>query len=156
MKRVRASKEAGTAAVLSNLSAGCPPEFGELLDYSRSLYFNQYVDYDLLVERFRSLAARIECDSQTPLDWTPCPRECPLDVKLVPGLYSNPIISHNDKEDDIANESYSEDEIYEDTYSDLRSEWTMQRSRDQELTMPVEQAQLLDRLLPPIAAVVIS
>jgi len=115
MKRVRASKEAGTAALLSNLSAGFPPEFGELLDCSRRLYFNQYVDCDLIIERFRSLAARIGCASrtpQTPLDWTLCPRGCLLDVKVVPGLYSSSIISHNDKEDDITNEYYSEEEIH--------------------------------------------
>jgi hypothetical protein len=124
MKRVRASKEAATATILSNLSTGCPPEFGELLDYSRSLDFNQPVDYDLLVERFRSLAAHIECDSQMHLDWTPCHRECSLDVKLVPGLYSNPIISDNNKEGDLADGSHSG--MYEDTYPELWSEWTLQ------------------------------
>ncbi|KAK0218473.1 putative casein kinase-1 hhp1 [Armillaria nabsnona] len=52
-----------------DLSSGFPVEFGDLLDYSRSLEFDQLPDYGTFRRLFVAL---IEGMSDGLLDWTPC------------------------------------------------------------------------------------
>ncbi len=51
-----------------DLSSGFPVEFGDLLDYSRSLNFDQLPDYGMFRRLFAALG---EGRSDGPLDWTP-------------------------------------------------------------------------------------
>ncbi|KIM47418.1 hypothetical protein M413DRAFT_62591, partial [Hebeloma cylindrosporum] len=68
IKRVRDLKAKWTGA---ELGAGCDPEFGDLLDYSRGLSFYCLPDYDMWNSRFTDLAVRSGVVPGEPLDWTP-------------------------------------------------------------------------------------
>lgn len=149
LQRVRTSKELATGDVLGSLSAECPLEFGEMLEYSRSLGFVQRVDYDRLMQSFHALAAQMECDYKAALDWTPCVRTLSHDVMAIPGLFSIPIESPG-----ITNEELLALTLelidYGNSYDDYWSQWSIHRYRDTELTLPYEQAQILDNIVPSI------
>lgn len=117
-----------------------PVELRNLPDSAGGLPFGQYVDYDVLMERFRTFAAQMKCETQMQLDWTSRNRKTILDpiLKATPGLFSCPLKS---KHEEGVEELF--DENFTDSFEGMWSEWTIQRERDWELTMPVMQAQLL-------------
>lgn len=152
MIRVRTSKIAATGLILGR---GYPSEFGELLDYSRSLQFGQAVDYATLIERFTSLAARLNCDLGSALDWTPTERTYESTAeeyfKTIPGLCREPI----NKRDKLRyrNDDDLETEVFDISHFSELSEWCRKHGRGRELTMPLQQAEVLDREIPHISAV---
>ncbi|SJL02834.1 uncharacterized protein ARMOST_06172 [Armillaria ostoyae] len=125
-----------------DLSSGFPVEFGYLLDYSRSLEFDQLPDYRSFMRLFAALPKGI---SDGLLDWTSCDPQtttCILDEPQldIPGLDEN-----SDADDDdyafAAENSYFEMDI---------SMWEHQRERDKDLTFPVERELFLDSCTPLI------
>lgn len=132
------------------LSDGFPVEFGELLDHSRSLEFNQFPDYDRLRRVFGSMA---EKKGDGPLDWTPCfPKtntyvlDGPLDL-VVPGEYDPP--------KDLDDPCWREDPLGENSYfaMDIDMWDSRQGERDEDLTLLAEQEVALDLCVPWIAEV---
>jgi len=150
LTRVKNLKEAVTGA---SLNAGFPVEFAELLDYSRSLQFEEDVDYDAIIARFNRLADRLSCQLQESLDWKPYLRD-----GANPPILPNPSIlpckadlsgGSSDEADDEINEGYSNSYWYSDI-----AEWDPNISRDRELTMPLGRAQFLDSRLLPITNII--
>ncbi|PBK94529.1 putative casein kinase-1 hhp1 [Armillaria gallica] len=127
-----------------DLSAGFPVDFGDLLDYSRSLEFDQFPNYGM----FRPLSATLaEGISDGPLDWTPCDPHTMTCILDEPQLE----IPEDDDEDDSDYYAF----LAEDSYCELDLDmWdSRQRERDKELTLPVEQEVYLDSCTPLIAQV---
>ncbi|KAK0481480.1 putative casein kinase-1 hhp1 [Armillaria novae-zelandiae] len=86
-----------------DLSEGFPVEFGDLLDYSRSLDFNQLPDYGMFRCLFASLAGETS-DGQ--FDWTPCYTQT---VKFILDEPKVEILDEDEDEDDG-------DDLGEDSY----------------------------------------
>ncbi|KAK0218477.1 kinase-like domain-containing protein [Armillaria nabsnona] len=128
-----------------DLSSGFPVEFGDLLDYSRPLKFDQLPNYGMFRLLFAALA---EGRSDGPLDWMPCEPQTTssvLDEPLldVPGEYN----------DDDDNDDYYAF-LAEDSYCKMYlSMWDRQRERDKDLTLPVEREVYLDSCTPLIVQV---
>lgn len=127
------------------LSEGLPAEFGDLLDYSRSLDFDQLPDY----ERFRHLfGSMAQGRSDGFLDWTPCVPQtntCILDEPQLEILGED----EDDGEDD------SSDGLGENTYFGMDIDmWdSRQGERDKDLTLLAEQEADLDSRTPQIVEV---
>ncbi|KAK0436251.1 putative casein kinase-1 hhp1 [Armillaria borealis] len=126
------------------LSSGFPVEFGDLLDYSCSIDFDQLPDYRSFRRLFTALP---EAMSDGPLDWSPCDPQtttCILDEPQldIPGFDEN-----SDPDDDdyafAAENSYFEMDI---------SMLERQRERDKDL-LPVERELYLDSCTPLIVQV---
>ncbi|KAK0233861.1 putative casein kinase-1 hhp1 [Armillaria fumosa] len=124
------------------LSEGFPVEFGDLLDYSRSLDFNQLPDHGILRRLFASLAGE---PSDGQFDWTPC---YPQTVKIV---LDEPKVETPDEDEDKGD---SED-LGEDSYFGMDIDmWDhRQGERDKNLTLLAEQEADLDSCIPLIAEV---
>ncbi|KAK0431560.1 putative casein kinase-1 hhp1 [Armillaria borealis] len=117
-----------------DLSEGFP---GDLLDYSRSLDFDQLPDY----AKFRHGI------SDGPLDWTPC------DPQTLTCILDEPQLEISEDEDEDNADYYAF--LAEDSYCELDLDmWdSRQGERDRELTLPVEQEVYLDGCTPLIAQV---
>ncbi|PBK77698.1 kinase-like protein [Armillaria solidipes] len=127
-----------------DLSAGFPVDFGDLLDYSRSLDFDQLPDYGISRPLFANWAEGI---SDGPLDWTPRDTHTPTYVLDDPQLE----ISEDEDGDDADYYAF----LAEDSYCEMDLDmWdSRQGERDQELTLSVEQEVYLDSCTPLIAQV---
>ncbi|PBK76558.1 putative casein kinase-1 hhp1 [Armillaria solidipes] len=125
-----------------NLSEGFPVEFGDLLDYSRSLHFNQLPDYGMFRRLFASLAGEA---SDGRFDWTPC---YPQTVKFV---LDEPKVETPDEDTDEADG----EDLGEDSYFGMDLDmWDLrQGERDKNLTLLAEQEADLDSCIPLIAEV---
>ncbi|KAK0450539.1 putative casein kinase-1 hhp1 [Desarmillaria tabescens] len=126
-----------------DLSEGFPAEFGDLLDDSRSLDFDQLPDYGRFRRLFGSMA---EGRSDGPLDWMPCVPPTNMHVLEVPQLE---IPGEDDEDED------SGDDRGEDTYCAMDIDiWdSRQGERDKDLTLLAEQEATLDSCTPVIAEV---
>ncbi|TDL24369.1 kinase-like protein [Rickenella mellea] len=134
----------------SDLSAGFPNEFGELLAYSRSMQFRHLPDYNELRRSFASLADKLgySIDNE-PLDWTPSypkPSNPILDEPTLPDTEEYEDIKYDPDNDDGATDSYCAWDI------DM---WDHRQDgdRDTNLTLPTTQEVELDKSLPIIAEV---
>lgn len=145
MVRIRAVKAVTTGAALAT---NFPPEFGELLDYSRGLKFAQIPDYDDLQVRFRRLAEHLGCEPNNPLDWTPSNVTQAVVSSFVPtqSLHTDEAVEEEEDDDDSA-ECFSHSYFGWDV-----SEWDnmQRRNRDPDLTFPEGQAQIWDSAVPEI------
>ncbi|PBK65322.1 kinase-like protein [Armillaria solidipes] len=127
------------------LSSGFPVEFSDLLDYSRSLIFDQLPDY----ETFRlSFATFAEGLSDGLLDWThynPQPNTCHVEEPRfeIPGEDDVYVI-------DNAHHAFLKKDSYCEWDLDM---WERQMERDKDLTLPIEQEVYLDSCAPLIAQV---
>ena len=146
MQRIRASKAAASG---DGLGVGFPAEFGYLLDYSRSLEYDQLPDYAGLKRRFTDLNGRVGTnDAEGPLDWS--------SVAGISEEHSDSGIAHSgvDTESDDENDEDDEEEIFENSYFNWDiGDWDIQRARDQSLTLPIEQSELADSSIPQIVEV---
>jgi serine/threonine protein kinase len=146
MVRIRAVKAVATGAALAT---NFPPEFGELLDYSRELKFAQSPDYDDLQARFRRLAEHLGCEPDDPLDWTPSNVTQAVVSSFVPtqSLHTAEAVEEEEDEDDDSAECFSHSYFGWDV-----SEWDnmQRRNRDPDLTFPEGQAQIWDSAVPEI------
>ncbi|KAK0450559.1 putative casein kinase-1 hhp1 [Desarmillaria tabescens] len=131
-----------------DLSEGLPVEFGDLLDYSRSLDFNQLPDYGMLR---RSFATLVDESSDGRLDWTPCHSQIGKFLLDEPKVE----IPHEDEDDDGDDRS---DDRGEDSYFGMDIDmWdSRQGERDKDLTLLAEQEADLDSCTPVIAEVLDS
>ncbi|KIM44188.1 hypothetical protein M413DRAFT_25639 [Hebeloma cylindrosporum] len=151
IQRVRQLKAQWTGATLG---VGFESEFGELLDYSRALAFNQIPDYKLWSARFADLALRLGVISGEPLDWTPGER--PI-ASLQAG--DSEVLSHNIPDEDEKDLDSDDDEDgldqFQNSYygNDIDCWDFIQGERSQELTMPLESRGTIDLLIPRIAEV---
>ncbi|KAJ7743144.1 putative casein kinase-1 hhp1 [Mycena metata] len=148
MARIRNSKAECTGAALAT---NFPPEFGELLDYSRQLKFDQIPDYSDLELRFTRLAERLGCQPEDPLDWAPpdviTPTSAPIYDEIPDADDSSGGNEDEDEDDD-------DDENFSNSYFELDiGDWDIQGNRDRDLTFPGEQAQTLDSRIPQISQV---
>ncbi|KAK0450510.1 putative casein kinase-1 hhp1 [Desarmillaria tabescens] len=125
-----------------DLSEGFPIEFGDLLDDSRSLDFNQLPDYG----RFRRLFGG---SSNGPLDWTPC-----VPAQINTRVLDEPELEILGEDDDHYDDSSSDDRG-EDSYFGMDIDmWdSRQGERDKNLALPAEQEADLDSCIPLIAEV---
>jgi len=124
------------------LSIGFPENFGQMLNYSRSLYFNEIPDYLTLRHAFANLAERMgySLDS-APLDWTPC---YPQITNII---LDEPIVSISGEDEDDC-DGYN---LGEDSYCawDI-SMWEQQGERDKDVTLPAQQEADLDNIIPDV------
>ncbi|KAK0184315.1 hypothetical protein F5146DRAFT_1006586 [Armillaria mellea] len=127
-----------------DLCAGFPVHFGDLLDYSRSLDFDQLPDYGRLRPLFPNLTEAI---SDGPLDWRPS------DQKTMTCVLDEPQLEISEDEDGDDADYYAF--LAEDSYYELDLDmWdNRQRERDKDLTLPVDQEVYLDSCTPLIAEV---
>ncbi|KAJ7035703.1 putative casein kinase-1 hhp1 [Mycena alexandri] len=145
MARIRASKAECTGAALAT---NFPLEFGELLDHSRQLEFDQIPDYNDLELRFTRLADRLRCQPHDPLDWTP------PDVPTPTSAPKSGEIADADDSNEDEDEGYDDEENFSNSYFDLDiGDWDIQGNRDPDLTFPGEQADMLDSCVPQISQV---
>jgi hypothetical protein len=134
---------------------GFPSEFGEFLDYSRSLKFDQIPDYAYWLNKFTELGKNNggENVAGQPLDWRA--REDQIDKDSYPLITQTPSIpSYEGKEDDDSDDA----ESVTDSYSGIDGpEWEIQEDRDANLTLtpilPSEKGGLLDDNMPEIVEV---
>lgn len=127
-----------------DLCAGFPVDFGDLLDYSRSLDFDQFPDYGRLRPLFTNLTEAI---SDGPLDWTPSGQKTTACVLDEPQLE----ISEDEDGDDADYYAFLAEDSYYELDLDFRD--NRQRERDKDLTLPVDQEVYLDSCTPLIAEV---
>ncbi|KAK0450511.1 putative casein kinase-1 hhp1 [Desarmillaria tabescens] len=130
------------------LSEGLPADFGDLLDYTRSLDFDQLPDY----ERFRRIFGSIvDGRSNGPLDWTPSVPQTNTCVLDEPQLE----IPGEDEDEDDDDDS---DDLGENTYFGMDIDiWdSRQGERDKDLTLLAEQEVDLDSRTPQIVEPVIG
>ncbi|SJL06429.1 uncharacterized protein ARMOST_09766 [Armillaria ostoyae] len=128
------------------LSEGLPVEFGDLLDYSRSLDFEPLPDNGRFGRIFGSMA---QGRSDGPLDWTPCIPQTNTCVLDEPQLE----IPGEDEDDD--DDDDSSDGLGENTYFGMDIDmWdSRQGERDKDLTLLAEQEADLDSRTPQIVEV---
>ena len=127
-----------------DLSASFPNEFGEMLNYSRSLKFDQLPDYGAIRRSFTSLAERLGYSDNGPLKWTPC---YPETANLIPEVvipYEEEDEGDGDDDDSLGENSYYEIDI------DI---WERQGERDRDVTLSAKQEAELDSIIPPIIEV---
>jgi hypothetical protein len=129
------------------LSTGFPDEFGEMLTYSRSLEFNQIPDYAKLRSSFASLAEKIGCSLNGPLDWEPCYPKTTNPLSAEPEISA--LIPDEDGDGD------RDDTRGEDSYfgQDIDMWDHRQGERDKNLTFPAWQETELDSHIPLITEV---
>ena len=144
MRRIHASKEAASG---DTLRASFPTQFGYFLDYSRKLEYDQMPDYTALKERFVDLNKQTGGKDEAPLDWSS------VGVPIREG-YAGPDITGGEEENDEESEEGSEEENFPDSYWGLDiANWEIQDARDRSLTLPIEQAKLVDSSVPQIVEV---
>jgi hypothetical protein len=154
IKRIRHSKAGLTGA---KIGAGLEPEFGDLLDYSRGLGFDQIPNYESWNVRFADIALRLGIISREPLDWTPGePR-----VALLQADESSEALEADDALGEGADDSDSEledglEEKFQNSYygNDIDCWDFIQGERDQDLTMPPEFKRTLDNSIHRITEVI--
>lgn len=132
----------------TDLCADLPCEFGQLLDYSRSLIYQQFPDYEALRALFLDLSGRMGYSLvREPLDWTPCYPKITRPILEEPTVSIPDDIEHvrEEKVDDLDDESY--------VGFDIDFWYFPPGERDKELTLPVEQEAELDSALPVIEEV---
>lgn len=129
-----------------DLSAGFPNEFGEMLNYSRSLKFDQLPDYGAIRRSFTSLAAKLGYSSDNgPLKWTPC---YPETANLIPEV----VIPHEEEEDEGNGDD--DDSLGENSYYEMDIDiWERQGERDKDVTLSAKQEAELDSIIPLIIEV---
>ncbi|KAF8886059.1 kinase-like domain-containing protein [Gymnopilus junonius] len=146
MRRIRACK----AAVLGDtLGTNLPAEFGYMLDYSRSLQYDQLPDYEELQRRFTELNAQVgNNDSKAPLDWSPV------------GTTKEPsgVDVHSNREDAESDSGMGNDEDEDEDFSNSYFEWDIgdwdiQGARDRSLTLRTEMMELVNSSIPQIVEV---
>lgn len=139
------------------MSSVFPAEFGELLDYSRVLRFDQLPDYDTLTSRLNNLAERYGLAPNKTLGETSSAGAIRAALSMDQDVESP--VSESDVNSDSSEDDgeYEDGERYENSYFgwDL-ADWDVQRGRDKELTMPVENAAPLDSCIKPIVNVLLS
>lgn len=128
------------------LSTGFPNEFSEMLNYSRSLKFDQLPDYGAVRRSFTSLAKRLGYSPDSgPLNWTPC---YPQTTNLIPDVLIP------DKEEDDDSDDDSDDDLGEDSYYGMDIDiWERQGERDKDVTLSAKQEAELDSITPLIIEV---
>jgi hypothetical protein len=137
------------------LGAGLEPEFGDLLDYSRGLKFDQIPDYKLWRTRFEDVALRLGVMPGEPLDWTPGqpPIALPQTDTSWEALHIDQALVEGEEEF----ESEDEDELekFQNSYygNDIDCWDFIQGERPQELTMPLGFRGRMDSLIPKITDV---
>jgi serine/threonine protein kinase len=146
MQRIRASK----AASGDKLGDSFPAEFGYLLYYSRRLEYDQMPDYVDLKYRFTDLNGRVGGnDTGGPLDWS--------SVRIsISEEHNSSEIAHidDDLESEDENDESSEEENFKNSYCDWDiADWDIQGARDRSLTLPIEQVELADSIIPQIVEV---
>src|SRR6266545_1850388 len=126
------------------LSVGFPEDFGQMLNYSRSLDFNELPNYLMLRHAFASLAKRMGYSLDAPLDWTPC---YPQITNII---LDEHIVSISDEDEDDCDGC----KLGEDSYCawDILM-WERQGERDKDLTLPARQEADLDNIIPLIVEV---
>jgi len=154
IKRIRHSKANWTGA---QLGAGFEPEFGDLLDYSRGLGFDQIPDYELWKARFTDMTLRLGIASGEPLDWTPGEPPTMLlqaDEPFEAFDVNNPADQEVDESDGELEDEL--EEKFQNSYygNDIDCWDFIQGERDQDLTLPLEFKGKIDRLIPRITEVV--
>lgn len=132
-----------------------PEEFAELLIYARILFYEQIPDYDTLGKKFSNLADRLGSSSHEPLDWSPDP-EGPPDLggshDQVDGLAPE---GDDDDDSDDAGDDEDEEEYLTESYVGYdMADYEIQHNRDKEITLPTEQEELMDSLIPRIDDVI--
>ena len=131
------------------LCDGFPQEFSKLLTYSRSLTFEQHPDYVQLRLSLATLAETMGCSADGgSLDWTCC---CPKTTNLI---LDDPDVSIPDEDED---EGEDDEDLGEDSYYgwDI-DQWVRNGPRDKDLTLPVMQANGIDRIIPVIVEVEVN
>jgi len=146
MRRIHASKAATSG---HTLTAGFPSEFGYLLDYSRRLEYDQFLDYWGLKRRFTDLNGHLGGKDSGPLDWSS------VEISVREEHAGSEIAcSENGMESDQKSDEGNEEEKFENSYFDWDiADWDIQDARDRSLTLPIEQAELADSSLPQIVEV---
>ncbi|KAF8344439.1 putative casein kinase-1 hhp1 [Amanita rubescens] len=141
MRRIRESKAAASG---DKLGDSFPAEFGYLLDYSRGLEYDQMPDYEGLKKRFTDLNGDVE----GPLDWSSAGTS-------IPEEHNGSEITHSDSGRDTESEDGNdEEEKFENSYFNWDiADWYLQGARDQNLTLPIELAELADSSIPEIVEV---
>ena len=149
IKRIRHSKTRWTGA---KLGAGFEPEFGDLLDYSRGLGFDQIPDYELWKARFTGMTLRLGIVSGEPLDWTP--QELSTASLLQADDADNPPYEEVDESDGELEDGLEEQ--FQNSYygNDIDCWDFIQGERDQELTLPLEFKGKIDKIIPRITDVI--
>jgi len=144
MQRIRASKAAASG---DKLGASFPAEFGYLLDYSRSLDYDQMPDYAGLKRRFTDLNGRLGGkDAEGPLDWSSVGISISVEHNCCETAHSG-----GDTESDHENDEGNEEEDFENSYFNWDiGDWDIQGARDRSLTLPIEQVDLADSSIPQI------
>jgi hypothetical protein len=154
IKRIRDSKARSTG---TKLGAGLEPEFGDLLNYSRGLGFDQIADYGSWNSRFEDIVQRLGIIPGEPLDWTPGePR-----IALLQADESSEAVEADDATNEGADDPGSEledglKEQFQNSYYgyDIDCWDFIQGERDQDLTMPPEFKGKVDNLIPRITEVI--
>jgi hypothetical protein len=154
--RMRAYKAALTGGISTTIP-GFPSELGELLDYSRSLEFDQIPDYVYWLDRFTSFGNKIGYKSGQPLDWGA--REDQIDKSQHPLISQAPSIPIYKA--DESEESSDYESTHNSYYGLDISEWEIMGERDVNLTLtltsilPTSQVDKLDKDLPEIVEVTV-
>ncbi|PVF94467.1 kinase-like protein [Serendipita vermifera] len=144
---IRCSK----AAYLGNYPGpNSPVEFVHLLEYSRSMKYDQFPDYEDLMARFKKLSTRIGCISEQSLDWSPSDTtysdSSSLRDSFRPGSNTG-----GDKPQAYVPSNF---EGLTDSYIGLDvADYDIQDNRFRSLTMPVEQEVSLDQEISEIVEV---
>ena len=151
--QIRDSKARWTGA---KLGTGFEPEFGDLLDYSRELGFDQIPNYELWKARFSDIALRLGIIPEEPLDWTP--GEPP--IALLQADESSEALDADNALGEEADESDDEledgsEEQFQNSYFgwDIDCWDFIQGERDQDLTTPPEFKETIDNFIPQITEV---
>ena len=151
IKRIRDSKARSTGA---KLGAGLEPEFGDLLDYSRGLGFDQIPNYESWNARFADIALRLGIISGEPLDWTPGEPRIAL-LQADEALEADDTLG--EEADDCGGELEDElEERFQNSYygHDIDCWDFIQGERDQDLTMPSEFKGTIHNFIPRITEVI--
>lgn len=120
----------------------------EILRYARRLQYGEVPDYDRLVGQ---LAKWGQVSLQTEaLDWTPISSPVPVPIADVHGEDS----AADDADDGIGDDEEPNEE-YSNSYFGYDIDcWDDYAARDRDVTLPAEQAEMLDGLIPVIERVV--
>ena len=121
------------------LSGNFPREFGDLLNRSRSLDFNQLPDYEAIRKSFASLAkTRGYSLGSGPLDWTPC-------HEMVDPILEEPEVLILDQD------NYFYKGLREDSYRGLDIDcWEPRGERGKGVTLSAHQEAELDSMIATI------
>lgn len=119
-----------------------------MLDYGRGLEYDQIPDYTDSIRRFTELNGQAR-NNEGPIEWSS------VDVFAPDEGDSSEVFQDGEESDDEdGDDEDDEDEEFSNSYFDWDiADWDIQGPRDQDLTFPVEQTELVDNSIPRIIGV---